>query len=149
MEKEFIRVRSTKDIVITLTLIVAGCILVALPTSTPVNICGFFMIFAGIILLLILKTGYKEVGSGAKYCKIERYFSQDMHADIKEMLEAGSDKLDLSKEDKGNAVRLDIYHSKSAGKAYLQLFEYIPYKYEPCSEVYEYELAKASKLIGK
>lgn len=147
MEKEFVRVRSAKDIIITLVLVVAGCVLVALPTSTPINIVGFFMIFAGLILLLVLKTGYKDVETGVKYRKTERYFSQEMHAEIDAMLKSGSDSLDLSAEDKGNALRLDIYHSNASGKAYLRLFEYIPYKYEPCTETYEYELSKASKLI--
>ena len=53
----------------------------------------------------------------------------------------------LSEEDKGNAIRLDVYYSKASGKAYLQLFEYVPYKYEPCTKVYEYEIAKVGKLI--
>ena len=54
---------------------------------------------------------------------------------------------DLSEAEKGNAVKLDIYYSKAAGKAYLQLFEYIPYKYEPCSKMYEHQLSRIEKLI--
>ena len=53
MEKNFIRVRSTKDITISLTLTIAGGVLVALPTATSVNILGFFMIFAGIIAFAV------------------------------------------------------------------------------------------------
>ena len=66
MEKTFNKVRSTKDIVISAGLAVAGCVLVALPTSTSINILGFFMIFAGILLFLMLRSGYKEVESGAR-----------------------------------------------------------------------------------
>ena len=55
MEKNFIRVRSTKDITISAILTLVGCILVALPTATSVNILGFFMIFAGLILFLMMK----------------------------------------------------------------------------------------------
>ena len=84
MEKNFIRVRSTKDITISLTLTIAGGVLVALPTATSVNILGFFMIFAGIILFLMLRTGYKE---------------------------------------------------------------YVPYKYEPCTRQFEYEISETGKLI--
>ena len=47
----------------------------------------------------------------------------------------------------GNGLRLDIYYAKSSGMAYMQLFEYIPYKYEACTAVYEYERSKISKLI--
>lgn len=56
METRFCRVRSVKDITISASLIIIGSILVALPTGTGVNITGFFLIFAGIILALVLKT---------------------------------------------------------------------------------------------
>ncbi len=147
MEKTFIRVRSIKDIVISVSLIVLGSVLVALPTSASVNITGFFMIFAGIILALVLKTGYKDTETGEMYCKKEHYFQQSMNALIASVIEAKPDAVDLSEAEKGNAVRLDVYFSKSTGKAYLQLFEYIPYKYEPCSKTYEHELARVGNLI--
>ena len=56
MEKEFSRGRSAQDIIISLILVVFGAILVAMPTSQSVNILGFFMIFAGLILLFVLPT---------------------------------------------------------------------------------------------
>ena len=67
MEKTFIRVRSVKDIVIFSSLIILGSILVALPTGAGINIAGFFMIFAGIILALVLRTGYRDTDSGEKF----------------------------------------------------------------------------------
>ena len=146
MEKTFERVRSIKDIVIFVSLVVLGSILIALPTSASINITGFFLIFAGLILALVLKTGYKDE-NGGKYQKKERFFQQAMNAEICAALASKPDSVDLSEEDKGNAIRLDIYSCKSSGKAYIQLFEYVPYRYEPCSKMYEYELSKVSKLI--
>lgn len=147
MEKEFIRVRSVKDIVIFSTLIIAGAILIALPTGTAVNITGFFLIFAGLILILVMKSAYKDTETGVRYQKKERFFQQAMNAPISSVLASKPDSVDLSEEDKGNAVRLDIYFSKTSGKAYLQLFEYVPYKYEPCSQIYEYGIENVQKLI--
>lgn len=147
MEKEFIRVRSAKDITISLSLVILGSVLIALPTATSINILGFFLIFAGLLLFLFLKTGYKETVSGGKFCKKERFFSQAMNAPISAALGSDPASIDITEEDKGNAVRLDIYFNRTAGKAYLQLFEYVPYKYEPCSKVYEYETAKIEKLL--
>lgn len=147
MEKTFIKVRSTKDIVISAGLAVAGCVLVALPTSASINILGFFMIFAGIILFLMLRSGYKEMESGAKYCKTERYFSQTMRAEMAEKIASKPQSLNIAEEDKGNAVRLDVFYSKQTGKAYVQLFEYIPYKYEPCSRQYEYPISEVTNII--
>lgn len=146
MEKTFERVRSIKDIVTFVSLVVLGSILIALPTSASINITGFFLIFAGLILALVLKTGYKDE-NGGKYQKKERFFQQAMNAEICAALASKPDSVDLSEEDKGNAIRLDIYSCKSSGKAYIQLFEYVPYRYEPCSKIYEYEISEVSNLI--
>ena len=147
MNKEFTRVRSVKDIIISSVLLIGGAVLVALPTATSINIIGFFMIFAGIILSLVLKTGYKDNETGIRYCKTERFFAQSMRHDILDAIATKPESINLSEEDKGNGIRLDIYHSKESNKAYIQLFEYIPYKYEPCSRLYEYELKNVNKIL--
>lgn len=147
MEKTFNKVRSTKDIVISAGLAAVGCVLVALPTSTSINILGFFMLFAGILLFLMLRSGYKEVETGEKFCKTERYFSLTLRAELAEKIASKPQTVNLSEEDKGNALRLDIYYSRKTGKAYIQIFEYIPYKYEPCSKQYEYALSEVTNLI--
>ena len=108
---------------------------------------GFFLIFAGLILILVMKSAYKDTETGVRYQKKERFFQQAMNAPISSALASKPDSVDLSEEDKGNAVRLDIYFSKTLGKAYLQLFEYVPYKYEPCSKIYEYGIENVQKLI--
>ena len=148
MEKNFIRVRSAKDIIVSALLIILGSTLVALPTSAAINITGFFLIFAGIILALVLKTGHKDVETGVKYKKKEHYFQQAMHSSVSSAIAAKPEAVDLSEAEKGNALKLDVYYSKVSGMAYLQLFEYVPYKYEPCSKIYEYEIAKVAKLIN-
>lgn len=147
MEKTFNKVRSTKDIVISAGLAAGGCVLVALPTSTSINILGFFMLFAGILLFLMLRSGYKEVETGEKFYKTERYFSQTLRAELAEKIASKPQNVNLAEEDKGNALRLDIYYSRQTGKAYIQIFEYIPYKYEPCSKQYEYALTEVTNLI--
>ena len=147
MEKTFIRVRSIKDITIFVSLALVGTILTALPIGDAANIAGFFIIVAAGILAFVLKSAYKDVDTNEKYLKKERYFQQTMHAAISFAIASNPDSVDLSEEDKGNALRLDIYYSKSSGKAYLQLFEYVPYTYQPCTRVHECEISKASKLI--
>ncbi|MBQ8811319.1 MAG: hypothetical protein IJZ70_03285 [Bacteroidales bacterium] len=146
MEKEFCRVRSAKDIAISVSLVIIGGVSIALPTATSINILGFFLIFAGIILFLMLKTGYKDTASCEKYQKSEHFFAQSMRDTMSKAL-AKPENLDLKEEDKGNGLRLDIFYSKSTGKAYLQLFEYVPYKYEPCSRQVECEISKISKIL--
>ena len=148
MEKTFIKVRSAKDILISSSLIILGSVLLALPTSTAVNITGFFLIFAGLILAMTMKSGYKDTETGEKFNKREHYFQQAMNPIISTAIASRPESVDLSEEDKGSTVRLDIYFSKACGKAYLQLFEYIPYRYEPCSRMYESEVNRIKNLIG-
>ncbi len=147
MEKTFIRVRSIKDIVIFVSLAVIGIILTALPYGEAVNIAGFFIIFTSAILALVLKNGYKDNETNEKFNKKERYFQQTMHAEIASAIASDPASVDLSEEDKGNALRLDIYYSRSSGKAFVQLFEYVPYTYQPCSKMYEHAISKVAKLI--
>lgn len=147
MQKEFTRVRSIKDISLFTSLITAGLVLIVLPTGAGVNITGFFMIFAGLILSMVMRTGYKDIQTGERYFKKELYFQQQMKADLAAVISSRPDSADLSKEGSGNALRLDVFYSKTAGKAYIQLFEYVPYKYESCSRLYEYEIGKVSDLI--
>ena len=118
MEKTFISIRSVRDLAISSSIILIGAILVVLPTSTPVNITGFFLLFAGLILALVLKSGYKDVETGERFQKKEHYFQQAMHTSIASALETKPESIDLTEADKGNAVKLDIYYSRSSGKVY-------------------------------
>lgn len=147
MEKTFNRVPSRKDIIIFTALIAAGSTLLALPTSTSVNILGFFMIFAGVLLALFMRTGYKDIESGTTYSKKEYYFASDMRTEVADALNNDPKSIDISKEDNGNGIRLDIYYNKKASKAYAQLHEYVPYKYVPCGVQYEFDTEFIRTLI--
>ena len=147
MEMTFIRVRSAKDVIVSAVLLISGFVLLILPTSAGVNITGFFMIFAGVITAMALKSGYRCTETGERCRKKELFFQQVMFPLLTAALECAPASIDLTQEDKGSAVRLDIYYCKESGKAYLQLFEYIPYKYESCSRIYEYKMSEVAKLI--
>ena len=147
MEKNFIRVHSVKDIIVRAALMIAGAVLVALPTSESLNILGFFMIFAGLILIIFMQTGYKEEESGDRYSKKEIFFDKSMRPNLSKVVAAGTCGPEIKESDGGNGIRLDIYHSKASGKVYLQLFEYVPYKYEPCTEMYEHSYDNLAEIL--
>lgn len=147
MEKEFSRVRSAQDIIISLILTVAGAILVAMPTSTSVNIIGFFLIITGLVLILVLKTSYRLDGTRETYRKSEKFFPQSKKDSFTNALKTSPENMDISEENKGNGLRLDIFYNHKTGKAYCRLYEYIPYRYEPCSPYFEYSIDKVAKLI--
>lgn len=111
MEKTFIRVRSAKDILIFLSLIILGSILIALPTGAGINIAGFFMIFAGIIITLVLRTAYKDTETGEKYSKKEHYFQQSMMPALSEAIKHNPSSIDLHDQhlpDSGKELRQEI-----------------------------------------
>lgn len=147
MEKNFVRVRSVKDIAVFVSLIVLGGILVALPVGTGINIAGGSLVVLGLVLALILKSGYKDAVTGEGYFKKEHFFQQEMKNSLLSVIPTMPEVIELSEEDKGNAVRLDVYYNQQNGKAYIQLFEFVPYEYKPCSDMLEYELYEVKKLI--
>lgn len=147
MEKKFIRVRSVKDIIVFVLLAVVGCVLAILPLGKSVVFLGATLAIIGIVLAVTIKRVYKDVETGETYLMKQLSFHQNMCKSIASVIETAPEKIDLTDEGKSNAVKLDIYYSKSLGKAYLQLFEYVPYHYEPRSSMIEHELSRVASLV--
>ena len=149
MEKNFCRVYCAKDLVIILALSIGGIILVSIPTPVSVNILGFFMLLTGILLGIFMKSGYKDAETGVRYYKTEHFFPAKKREILAEAIGGNLRKLDLADENTGNSLRMDVYYSPKSGKAYIQIFEYIPYKYEPYTMMHEHSIECANKLINK
>lgn len=147
METQFIKVRTTKDITIFTSLILIGAILIALPTQMGATIAGATLAIIGIALIPLLKSGYRHRDNTETYRKLEHYFQQTKKSSLTSAINSKPETIELPKEQGSNALRLDIYFSRSANKAYVQLFEYVPYEYEPCTEIYEYEASRVENLI--
>lgn len=147
MKREFNKTRSLSDIIISIATILGGTICLAIPSSDSINVAGFFLIITGLVLVFLLKTSFKDSETGIIFKKKERFFSMDMKEEILSAMTRQT-AIDSRKENIGNSLKLDVYWSRKNNKAYAQLFEYIPYTYEPCTELYEYTVDKATELIG-
>ena len=147
MEKRIKRVRSVKDITLCTLLIIIGIILAFIPCQGTVHLAGYLLIATGSILAIALKNGYRDVETKETYFKKELSFLGNMKTPILSALSASPEQISLREEGKGQVLLLRIYYGKKSGKAYLQLFEYIPHQYEPCSGVYEYELSRVQALL--
>lgn len=145
MEKNFIRVRSIKDITISSSLLLIGIILSIVFDSNGAVYGGIALIILGLILLFVLKTGYKDTESGEFYKKRDFSFSKKMKSSLLSALASSPENINPSEE--GEGIRLEIFYSKASGKAFLQLFEYVPFQYHPCSEVHEYEIDRIKNLV--
>ena len=86
--------------------------------------------------------------TGERFCKTERFFGNEMREVLKKSMESPA-RICGDNEDKGSSLRLDVYHSQSCGKVFCQLYEYIPYKYEACSKIYEHTYEEGTRLIEK
>lgn len=147
MEDKFIKVSSTKNKITSLFTIILGCILVALPLATTANLIGIFLFITGLILAFTLKGCYKCKETGEIFCLKELYFPEDQKEKLLNAITSNPETIDTAEEDKGNALRLDIFYSKKLNKAIIQLFKYVPYQYEPCSEVVNCEYHKIEKAV--
>ena len=144
MEKNFERVRSKRDIWISVSLLVLGCGLMILPNSDSINVTGFIIILAGIIMAFTLRTAYKDCLTGEIYSKKERYFAHAKHDQLMLSLTSPNHFCNNG-ENEGSSLRLDVYYNKN--KVYIQLMEYVPYTYEPCTRFYEYDISNGGKFI--
>ena len=147
MEQKFVKVRSIKDIVKFTSLIVIGLILTVIPEVLEAHLAGYALISIGAVLAFFLKSGFRDIETQEIYFKREFLFSGNMKTLILLALASSPESIDISQEDKGQGLILQMYYGKTSGKAYLQLFEYVPHQYVPCSEVYEYEISRIANLL--
>lgn len=147
MEKNFIKVQSNKDIIISLTLIILGAALALLPLGGATNVTGIFIAITGIILVFTLKNVYKESISGERYSKKEYFYHINLKNELINHIKTNPKAIEAGSDVSNNSLSMVIFYSKHSGKAYLQLQEYIPYKYEACTEMQECTLSEVEHLI--
>ncbi len=144
MEKNFVKVHTAGDIIIAAAFIIAGAALALIFESDALKITGVFCIIAGAAMFFLLKSGYKEFESGEVFSKKNLNFAQSEKKAVISILEKPENFNGKLKQD-GTSLMLTIYHNKK--DAYLQLFEYIPYSYVACTEMYHYESNKIKSLL--
>ena len=147
MEKKFIKVRSINDILIFTSLTAGGFLLTVVLDAIEIHLAAYVLIAIGVLGLCFLKSGYKDVETKEKYYEKEFMFPGIMKSSILSALVLSPGSIDLTQDGKGQALMLKMYYSKTSGKAYLQLFEFVPHQYESCSEMYEYEIDKVVNLL--
>lgn len=146
MENKFIRVRSVADILVVVSIISFGLLLAILSYSDSVNTIGIFLMAVGVFLFFVLKSSYKNPENGHLYKKeIINFAKQDRNFIINGLSDPSH--FDVTLRDKGDALLLTIYYNRK--EAYMQLYEYIPYTYRPCTKVYHYKRKDINRLINK
>ena len=135
MEKKIAKVRTTADMIISLVVLLAGAACFAV-RSTGMMILGGVVILTGLVLLFMLKNGYKIEGQKELFKKKEHFFPETRFDAIYSEIEAGRMITDFKDEDKAIVVRVDVYTSQS-GKRFAELYKYVPYDYKKQVELKE------------
>lgn len=147
MEKEFERVRSLRDIIISAAMAAVGIVLIILPTSVSVNIFGTCLAVPGLLMLLFLKTDYRDVETGVHFRRFIKYYPASRKAEILSALKTDPSQMDWSEKSVSDGLMLDVYEGREKSLVYARLSEFVPYSYEPCSEWFQYDESKAAALV--
>ncbi|MCM1177694.1 MAG: hypothetical protein NC115_09485 [Bacteroidales bacterium] len=149
MEKEFIRVRSAKNLAVSISLAVAGIAMVAIPTSVSINIAGFTLAATGIALFFTMKSAYKDKETGKIYCRKQKYFQKSQkEALLKALGSHDNGIIDIPSNENADGLKADFYYSAKESSAYVRIYEYVPYQYVPASQMFECQAGRLEKFIG-
>ncbi len=146
MNKEFKRVHSTLDIVISTLLVVAGVVIVVIPSAVGVNILGCCLALCGVILFFTMKNAYKDAENGVTYSKKMKYFQASRKSELLDALKNDPSKADWTENGAGNGLRVDIYINRKHNQVFVHCAEYIPYNYQDCSDWFSYPLDQTGNL---
>ena len=101
------------------------------------------------MLLLFYKTGHKREGENIVLAKKALDVSQKCRESLKEFLDGKDVEPEIHFNGTEGVIRLEIYYNADEAVAYVQLFDFSDYTYEPATEIVELRGQKAEKLIGK
>lgn len=149
MEKYFSRTRSAQDIIISVVFIILGILLIVFPFSKMSGTVGCIMALVGISMLFMLRSIYKDKMNGERFRKTAVFFPKTMKDDVMKAMEDGNlDSIPRPQEDmSAQSLMLSTFYDKDADRAFLQLFEYVPYSYQPCSTFYETRWGSVRHLV--
>lgn len=148
MNREFQKMRTRMDVAISSITFIVGIVLVVLPTSVSINIFGSCMIVVGILLVTFLKTGWQDTETKEYYCKKKLFFHQKNKSQLLKALEEHAEIMAVSDKENGDGLMMEIYYNRQNKKAYINLFEFVPYEYKTIGLAFEYSVDEIEKLIG-
>lgn len=147
MDSYFKKVRTPKDIMISVIIIAIGVIVISVSQNVNVDYVGAFISILGIFYLLIMKKGWKNMETGELYELIYFYFPERNKEFLKTALTEDPEKIDINDVLSMSTLRLDVYYDKKSDKCFCQLMEFVPYHYSPCSEPYKVNYSSLNGLM--
>lgn len=93
------------------------------------------------------RTRWQSKEDGTLYSFHSLYFAKENLPTIEKALRTNPTALAEMEHYEAGALRLDVFCGEQSGKAYGQLYEYVPYEYTPCSEVFAWEAKDVETFI--
>lgn len=145
MNNHIVKRSDFTTILTSLFIIITGIILIflAFPYSKGI---GSILVLSGIIILSLCRKRLIYSTTGAKITSYNFYFPLIEKDGIKRMCEKGDFSMlqKGSKEEQG--LQMEVYLSLDGKYSAIQLYEYVPHRYERCSPLYEYEGEQSVKF---
>lgn len=145
MKSKIVKKNDFTSIIIALSIVLAGIVITFFSFPYAKGL-GSILILGGIIALSMSKKTLVHGSTGNKIISYTYFFPPIEKEKIKQICETSNFDTLKSVSQAENGLQMEIYLSKNGSYAAVQLYEYIPYKYEICSPLYEYEGDDAQKL---
>ena len=144
MEIKLKSVHTAKDLIISAIVIAAGIGLYFVNEGLGIVIGA-----CGLLLLLFYKTGHKREGEDIVLQKKALDIAHTCRTSLKGFLEGMDVEPEVDTNLSGGVIRLEAYYNADAAIAYVQLFDFSNYIYEPATVIVELRGPRAEKLINK
>ena len=142
MENTFKKVHTTKDLVISIIVILAGAGL--LFANTVLGIC---VILCGAIMLVCCKSGIMKEGQTTLLKKKTLELNHDCKKSIVDFLDGANVVPCVKEGNEGGTVKLLVYYNESDKVAYAQLSDYVDYGFKPVTEMVELRGQRYEQLM--
>lgn len=143
MEITLKKVHSTKDLAISIFILVLGIILLFI--SVPL---GVVVLIIGALMLAFYKSAYKATGSDTLLSKRAFDVASSCRTSIVSFLEGKSDELQIQHPAEGGSVRLEAYYNSKENVVYAELYDFSNYVYVPATPLTTLNGERAKKFIS-
>lgn len=144
MEDNFKKVHTRQDLILSSVTLLAGILIFCAN-----KVAGIMIAICGLVLFLCYKRGYQKDGKGAILDMVSKDICKTSTAPLTAFLNGESTNFVIKEGNEGGSMRLIAYYSKESSIAYVQLFHYSNYLYEPATGVVELLGARADTFISK
>lgn len=144
MEIKLNKVHTPKDLIISAIVLAAGAGLCFLNAGLGATIAA-----CGIIMLLFYKSGFKREGENIVLRKTALDVDHACRDSLKGFLDGKDVEPEVTTTLNGGVIRIEAYYNAMAAIAYVQLFDFSNYAYEPATDIIELRGPRAEKIIDK